>query len=195
MLLFFKFENVPLLSFFVCCSFFFSCKDAIQPLTSGQYSHALDLSTREDGTFYAWFSATSTPDSLPIVFLCMPHFPKANIACWQPPNDKQPVFGVLQHLGTDSFNIKMAGLVNNSPQAHALRNGITFSLQKARPDWQHFYYWLPTDTAFIYKKPQLSAQKISVSNKSRLYSDSLEGEWIRLQTDSGAYWLPRNLVY
>ncbi|MEY4928194.1 MAG: hypothetical protein RI894_2632 [Bacteroidota bacterium] len=174
---------------------FITCKDKKQALSSGEYSHGLHLSTREDATFYAWFSADSIADSSHIAMLCVPCFPTANIAFWQPPFDKQPVFGLLQHLGADSFSLKADELVNQSTQAKALKKGMVFSLQKARPDWQHFYYWLPTDTAYIYKEPRLSANKMRVSTKTRLYSDSLQGEWVRLQTDSGAYWLPRNIVY
>ncbi len=174
---------------------FAACKDKKQPLTAGEYTHGLHLSTREDDTFYAWFAADSIADSSHIAMLCIPCFPTANIAFWQPPFDKQPVFGILAHLGADSFHLKTEELINHSAQAKALQKGMVFSLQKKRPDWQHFYYWLPPDTPYIYKNASLSATKIPVSITSRLYSDSLQGEWLRLQTDSGAYWIPRNKVY
>ena len=184
-------------SLIFCLSIFIllSCKDKKQPFTTGEYSNNLHLNTREDGTFYAWFATDSVVSVSPIAMLCVPHFPKANVALWLPQPDKRVFFGVLTHLGTDNFRIKTDSLIDASAQARQLQNGMTFKLKMPRPEWQHFYYFLPADTIYIYSEPRLTAPKRQVASSMRLYSDSLQGEWARVQTDSGAFWVPRNTVY
>lgn len=184
--------NGLLLAFFCL---FGACRDKKIPLTTGEYSHGLHLNTREDGTFYAWFSADSITDFKPFALLGMPYTPVGNVAFWVPPNDKNASFGIVERLGKDSFRLRSDALLDASAQAAALKKGITFVLKRARPDWAHFYFFLPTDTAFLYKKPTLSTEKTAIPIQSHLYSDSLAGEWVRLETDSGRFWLPRNVVF
>ena len=184
--------NGLLLAFFCL---FTACRDKKIPLTTGEYSHGLHLNTREDGTFYAWFSADSISDFKHFVLLGMPYAPLGNVAFWLPPNDKKANFGIIERLGKDSFRLQSDTLLDASAQAAALQKGVTFVLKRARPDWVHFYFFLPTDTAFLYKKPSLRSEKMVVSMQSPLYSDSLVGDWVRLQTDSGRFWLPRNVVF
>ncbi len=184
------------IAFFVLFSvFFMACKSKKQYLTTGEYTHGLHLSTREDGIFYAWFAQDSIADSLHFAMLCIPHFPNADVGFWLPPHDKRSFFGVLTQLGQDSFLLKTDSLINNSPQAHSLHRGSLFTLKKIRNDWQHFYFPISSDTLSLYNSPSFSSKKRAIKPASRLYSDSLQGEWVRIQSDSGAFWLPRNVLY
>jgi hypothetical protein len=141
------------------CLFFSACQREKRWLQAGEYTHGLHLSTRDDGTFYAWFEGDNTAnDTLNTAFLCVPFYPKANIALWQPPHQSPCFFGILEHLGQDSFCIKMESMPSNTAFAKPLTapQGMVFALQKNRADWRNFYYWSDPKHCVLYEKPDFS---------------------------------------
>jgi hypothetical protein len=175
-----------------------ACQSDKRWLRAGEYTHGLHLSTRDDGTFYAWFEGDNTTnDTLNTAFLCVPFYPKANIALWQPPNQSPCFFGVLEHLGQDSFCIKMEKMPQNTAFANALTapKGMVFTLQKERADWRNFYYWNDSENCFLYEKPDFNSIKHSVSAKTRLYSPELQGEWAKISVKDSVFWAHRSSVY
>ena len=169
-----------------------------QWLQSGEYTHGLHLSTRDDGTFYAWFEGDNIKtDSLNTAFLCVSFYPKANVALWQPPSQNPCFFGVLEHIGTDSFCIKMQKMPQNAAFANALTSpkGMLFTLEKERTDWHNFYFWNENQPCFLYEKPDFESKKHSVSNKKRLYSPELHGEWAKIIQNDSVFWAHRSNIY
>jgi hypothetical protein len=175
-----------------------SCQQEKRWLVSGEYSHGLHLCTRDDGTFYAWQAAdSSAQDTTQIAMLCVPHYPQANVAAWHNPHQNPTFFGVLTHLGADSFCIKMDTILNSTPFAKALnsKNGLTFKLEKKRTDWLNFYYFIDKTTAFVYDDRDFKSKKTAIDVKTRLYSSELIGEWAKVHIDSSIFWVHRSMVY
>jgi hypothetical protein len=188
--------------FFFVFTLLTACKHEKRFLTSGEYSQYygqnLHLSTRDDGTIYAWFASdSSAQDTAAFALLCVSHYPKANIAAWVPPYQTPTFFGTLTHLGEDSFSIKMETPINSSPLAKALASekGLFFTLQTKHADWQNFYFWADPKSCFLYEKPDFKSKKHAVNPKSHLYSSELIGEWAKINTDSSTYWAHRSSVY
>jgi hypothetical protein len=157
-----------------------SCQQEKRWLVSGEYSHGLQLCTRDDGTFYAWQAADSSAyDTAQIAMLCVPHYPQANVAAWHSPHQNPTFFGVLTHLGADSFCIKMDTILNNTPF----------------DDWLNFYYFIDKKTAFVYADRDFKSKKTAIDVKTRLYSSELIGEWAKVHIDSSVFWVHRSMVY
>jgi hypothetical protein len=175
---------------FATCLILCACREHRQRLTTGEYSHGLQLCTAPDGNFHAWYTPdSSTKQGGNIVFLCIPHTPQANVVAFVAPHSEAATFGILTHLGRDSFRLTFDSLPND-----ARRFSQTFALRKARPDWLHFYFWGQPDSAFLYKKPTYKSPRIRCAIGAHLYSTDDRAEWLQVQLDSAKYWVRRKDV-
>ena len=167
------------------------CRQPHKWVTTGEYSHGLRLCTKENGNFQAWFAPDSVLPTAPnIMFSCMPHTPQANVVAFVAPNTVAATFGVLTHLGTDSFRLTFDSL----PHApHRFEQ--VFALVRPHPEWQHFYFWVHPDSALLYTAPNYRSPRRACPVGAHLYSTDSRAEWVNVATDSAVYWVRRKDVF